>query len=108
MTKEILSARWGVWRIASTEPLRMRVWEGDSVVYNPKSGQTHQVDVVSAFVLKRLMTCSASLDELCTATEAFLELDDQALIERTVGHTLESLGTIGLVEVQVNYDGDAP
>ena len=108
MMKEAVGEHRGIWRIMGAEPLRMRTWEGDSIVYHPMSGQTHRVDVVSALLLRCLTTGSASLVDLCREAEAFLELDDQALTERTVGQTLESLRTVGLVEVQVNHDGDAP
>jgi len=93
------------WRICGGFVVRMHCWDGDYVVYNPFSGQTHRLDIVSGRLLQWLNTGPKTFGTLCRDVETFLELDDQTLTKATVGRILESLSDAGLVEAQGDFDG---
>ena len=55
------------WRVV--EGLRWRCWDGDFVVFNPLSGYTHLLDVVTGQILTLLI--SGRCYSLCGALRCF-------------------------------------
>ena len=77
----------------------MRNWDGDYAVYNPISGNTHILDVVTGEVLKAIAAGPARASALCRRVADFLDLpDDDGNISRHVGDILGTLDDLGLIE----------
>lgn len=87
------------WRLSSTAPLPMFNWDGDYVVYNSLSGNTHILDIVTGEVLKAIAAGPARASALCGRVADFLELpaDDRNLFNH-VGEILDVLDELGLIE----------
>jgi len=68
--------RQQLWRVVEGETLRWRCWGGDYVVFNPLSGQTHFLDIVTGRILTLLLAGSRSLSEIRARIALFLEVED--------------------------------
>jgi PqqD family protein of HPr-rel-A system len=84
------------WRAVGS--LRRRSWGGDLVVFNPLSGQTHALDVVSAEILMRLMAAAFTTAELRSAVAAYLELPEDGRLAAAADDILLRLESAGLAE----------
>lgn len=77
----------------------MRNWDGDYVVYNPLSGNTHILDIVTGEVLKVIAAGPARASALCGRVADFLELPaDDDNLSHHVGKILSVLDVLGLIE----------
>ena len=87
------------WRVSTTAPLPTRNWDGDYVVYNPLSGNTHLLDIVTGEVLKIIAARPARAQAICNRVADFLDLpaDDGNLLQH-VGDILHVLDDLGLIE----------
>lgn len=67
-----------------------RLWDGEAVIYDPRSGSTHYLDSVALAVLDRLRVEPASADEiaraLCTELDAESEIDVLAAVRKTLAN----------------------
>jgi PqqD family protein of HPr-rel-A system len=88
------------WRLTVAEPFPVRCWEGDYVVYNSLSGDTHLLDIVSGHVLTRIIESPARASELRSRVAAFLEVPDDAAVDAQVNEILEALDDLGLIEAE--------
>jgi PqqD family protein of HPr-rel-A system len=87
------------WRVSTTAQLPMRNWDGDYVVYNPLSGNTHILDIVTGEVLKVIAAGPARASSLCRRVADFLELPpDDDNLSGHVGEILGVLDDLGLIE----------
>ncbi|MEO8304437.1 MAG: HPr-rel-A system PqqD family peptide chaperone [Betaproteobacteria bacterium] len=86
------------WRLGVVGPLPMRCWDGDYVVYNPLSGNTHVFDIVTGEVLKVIMTGNVAAAEICQRIAAFLEVPNDVGIADHVGRILVALDRLALIE----------
>jgi len=86
------------WRITVAEPFPLRCWEGDYVVYNSLSGDTHLLDIVSGHVLTRILESPARASELRSRVAAFLEVPNDAAVDVQVKEILDALDDLGLIE----------
>ena len=86
------------WRILAKSPLRWRCWDGDYVVYDPLSGHTHKLDLVTGTVLESIAGGSHCTEDICALVADFLEVGDAARVVSNVGTILNRLEEIGLVE----------
>ena len=84
------------WRII--EGLRWRCWDGDFVVFNPLSGYTHLVDVVTGQILTLLISGRCTVSAVRSGVSAFLEVPDDDKLAQTVEDILIRLEETGLVE----------
>ena len=75
-----------------------RCWDGEYVVFNPASGQTHILDIASGELLLGLMERPTGRADLCARLGAFLEVDNGADLEAAVSRILGSLEDLGLIE----------
>jgi len=79
-------------------PFPMRFWDGDYVVYNPLSGNTHTLDVVAGEVLKAITSGALSVSELCAHLAQFLEVPNDERIASHVADIVRALDELGLIE----------
>jgi len=86
------------WRLTVAEPCPLRCWEGDYVVYNSLSGDTHLLDIVSGHVLTRILESPARASELRSRVAAFLEVPNDAAVDVQVKEILDALDDLGLIE----------
>jgi len=88
-----------VWR-STTDPstLPLRYWDGDVVVYNRLSGDTHILDIVTGEVLRRIAAGEGRGDELRRHIARFLDIPDEEAVGEQVCRILESLDDLGLIE----------
>ena len=68
------------------------------MVFNPISGQTHYLDIVTGRVLNRLMSGSSSRGQFRQEIAAFLEVDNDDQIAEMATKILDDLEEAGLVE----------
>ena len=87
-----------VWRLSVAPPLPLRVWEGEAVVYNPLSGDTHFLDVLTGELLRVIMAGPATVATLRQAAATFLEVTDDERLGGHVGQALAALDELGLIE----------
>jgi len=93
-----LDAAPPVWRLSVASPLPLRVWDGEVVVYNSRSGDTHLLDVLTGELLRAITAGPASVAVLRQTAAAFLEVADDEQLGRHVGQALAALDELGLIE----------
>jgi PqqD family protein of HPr-rel-A system len=84
------------WRVV--EGVRWRCWDGDFVVFNPLSGYTHVVDIVTGQILTLLTSGRTTVAAVRSDVSAFLEVPDDDKLADTVHGILLRLEDAGLVE----------
>jgi PqqD family protein of HPr-rel-A system len=87
-----------LWRLSGEGPPAVRCWEGDYVVYNRRSGDTHVLDIVTGEVIRALMAGEARSGELCRRVSEFLEVPNDAEVSDLVDRILTALDELGLIE----------
>lgn len=88
-----VSSRWRL-----IVPLRVRVWDGECIVFSPLSGSTHVLDVVAGQLLGRMRSGVTDESELRAYLASFLEVPDDATFAAEVARILDHLDELGLVE----------
>lgn len=68
------------------------------MVYNPLSGHTHYLDIVSGQVLMLVTAGVCRTDGICSRIAAFLEVDSDDRVAAIVYETLEKLEVVKLIE----------
>ena len=86
------------WRVPVEGVLPLRDWDGDYVVYNPLTGSTHVLDIVTGEVLKAIMAAPATTGELCRHVADFLEIPNDVRTAENVDAVLAALDELGLIE----------
>ena len=79
----------------------LRDWDGDYVVYNVLSGDTHVLDIVTGEVLRSIMAHRAGGTDLCRHVAHFLDVPNDSAIEQQVRGILSALDQLGLIEPAV-------
>lgn len=87
-----------MWRLSVASPLPLRVWDGEVVVYNPLSGDTHLLDVLTGELLRVIMTGPAAVASLRRSAAQFLDVADDDRLGQHVGQALAALDELGLIE----------
>lgn len=85
------------WRLGVNLPLQWERWEGQSVVFQPDSGQTHYFNPVAAAALRELQDRPGSADELADRVAARLLLSRNPEFDRRLGEFLIQLYRLGLI-----------
>ncbi len=88
----------GQWRLACEGALPLVCWDGDYVAYNPLSGNTHFLDIVSGEILVALRAGPATAAALSAHLAAFLDVPNDAQMLDNALHVLDVLDQLGLVE----------
>ena len=76
----------------------MRTWDGEVVVYNPLSGDTHLLDVLTGDLLRVIIAGPATVSALREAAATLLEVPDDDRLGQHVGEALAALDEAGLIE----------
>ena len=86
------------YRAAAIEPLRWRCWSGDYVVFNPFSGRTHLLDIVTGHVLMTMKSGSSSVAGIRVEVARFLEVDNDGKVAYATVDILARLESVGLIK----------
>lgn len=82
------------WSTVGVEDILLRAWDGETVVYDMRDGNTHYLDPFAASLFDELRARPCTIAEL-TATHD--EPDDDLLVA-TVAETLERFEAMRLVQ----------
>ncbi len=86
------------WRVVEGQTLKWRCWSGDYAVFNPLSGQTHFLDIVTGKIVVLLISGSHSIVEMRASISKFLDLPNDDKLAATIADILMRLEDVGLVE----------
>jgi PqqD family protein of HPr-rel-A system len=87
-----------VWKLGADGRIAWRQWDGDYVVFNPASGDTHLLDIASGEVLVALRGGRASTEELAAHLADLLEIGTGDTVTSATEHILATLTRLGLVD----------
>ncbi len=87
-----------MWQTLGDEPLRLRCWDGDYVVYNPFSGHTHQLDIAAGRLVELLIDGPKDSETLYRELSQYLDAQDEDIFRSSVDSVLEVLSELGLIE----------
>ncbi|MFQ5774661.1 MAG: HPr-rel-A system PqqD family peptide chaperone [Kiloniellaceae bacterium] len=88
----------GLWKARSDGGLSYRCWDGEYVVFNPASGNTHLLDIASGEVLMVLLSEPAGNDRIAERLADFLEVGNDESLKTAVREILDELEELGLIE----------
>ena len=86
------------WHLATGSALSWRCWEGDYVVFNSLSGNTHTLDILTGELLKAIDAGTSEFEALCSLAADFLEISNDQRVAETVRTALTNLDDAGLTE----------
>ena len=87
-----------MWKVIDPCDFRWRFWDGQHVVYNPASGDTHLLNPVAGEALQSIQQSPADVLELVSRVASRLELpSDRQLLEQ-VEKLVNELNKLGLIE----------
>ena len=86
------------WRLAPGQVLRHREWQGEVVLYNDLSGDTHLFDASALHLLQILRNGPATSDALAASVRAAFESDDGEVDDASVAQLLADLQALALIE----------
>lgn len=86
------------WKVTGAAKLHWRCWDGDYVVFNPLSGDTHLLEAVAGRVLMDILASPATTDELILRTADFLDVETGDGLSEYVKDVLSKLDELGLIE----------
>ena len=75
-----------------------RQWEGDYVVFNAASGNTHLLDIASGEVLMALLGGPASASQIAERLAKFLEVANDDGLQAAADGIVSNLDDLGLIE----------
>ena len=86
------------WQVSGAGKLHWRCWEGEYVVFNPLSGDTHLLDIVAGGVLMDILDGPSTAGELVGRAGAFLDVEGGEALSSYVKDILQKLDELGLIE----------
>jgi PqqD family protein of HPr-rel-A system len=86
------------WRITPGQALRHREWQGEVVLYNDLSGDTHLLDESALHLLHILQDGPASESALAAGVRIAFEADDGEVDDASVAQLLARLQALALIE----------
>ncbi len=90
-----------IWHIPADQEIFWRHWEGDYVIFNSLSGETHILDIASGKVLRRIMNGPSTTEDIRSEIGDFLEVRNDSELACAVDKILNSLEDAGLVEAVI-------
>ncbi len=87
-----------VWHLNELASLHWRCWDGEWVVFDVGSGQTHQMDTLTAATLLTVEACAGDIDRLVSQIANHLAVPDDHELSNAVQGVLERLAATGLIE----------
>jgi len=85
-----------VWKIIQNPPLHRRQFDGDDVVFNELTGDTHKLSPLASALLRALESSAKTSAELLPILLEESE-DDPAALEQALSPALVSLFDLGLI-----------
>jgi PqqD family protein of HPr-rel-A system len=86
------------WRITPGQALRHREWQGEVVLYNDLSGDTHLLDESALHLLHILQDGPASEPALAGAVRLAFEAEDGEVDDASIAQLLAKLAALALIE----------
>lgn len=86
------------WRLTPGQALRHREWQGEVVLYNDLSGDTHLLAASALHLLNILRDGPASGHDLAAGMRAAFECDDGEVDDASVAQLLAELQALALIE----------
>ncbi|WP_088283334.1 HPr-rel-A system PqqD family peptide chaperone [Ideonella sp. A 288] len=93
-----MSAPDAVWRLNPLVSLQWRDWGGDAVVYEASSGQTHQLDRLTAAVVAHLEQQPASVEALRLDLADAVDGTEQAQLPEALNVIVGRLVVLGWLQ----------
>ena len=90
-----MSANDQVWHLNPLVRLHWRDWGGDAVVLESSSGQTHQLDRLTAAVVAAFEESPATSADLCARLVADLTDVDAAQLQASMSPIIDRLALMG-------------
>ena len=87
------------WQLNGLAELHWRQWNDEWVSFDMGSGQTHQMDSLTAVTLILLEEASATQRELELKVSKELQVPSSKELTCALGGVLERLATTGLIEI---------
>lgn len=84
------------WRLRAEQALQYRLWDGECVLYNDLSGDTHLLDDAALEILLALKRGPATQAELAAVLEAEFDIDP-ADLDAATGDLLRHLERLYLI-----------
>jgi PqqD family protein of HPr-rel-A system len=94
----MLAAPTQFWGICRGCTLLWRNWDGEQIVYNTGSGDTHYLDFLSAAILKKLECAPAAVPELASCISCHDQSDPAENAYEHIEILLGNLLSVGLIE----------
>jgi PqqD family protein of HPr-rel-A system len=86
------------WRLDPKAELHWRPFDGEWVVFDTASGDTHKLDAIAAAILMCLESGQQDSDQLEQVIAAELSLPVGAELRQRIDELLEQFGALGLIE----------
>ena len=85
------------WHALNYSKFRVEKWSDEAVVFNPLSGETHQLDNFAIAVLD-FIEQPFSLDSLSDQVYAFYDIEDRKKLSRQLKSLINQFDDLGLIE----------
>jgi PqqD family protein of HPr-rel-A system len=91
------------WRVTDVQNARIQWFDGDAVLFNPISWDTHLLNLAAGLIVEQLLTTARRADEIALAlVEQGVELDPSAgPMQQQIASLLDQLERLGLVISEV-------
>ena len=86
------------WQLNALVSLHWRCWDSDWVVFDVGSGQTHQLDGLTALSLMSVEESPIALEELQERVSEEMLLPNDRDLHATLSDILQRLSAVGLIE----------
>lgn len=90
-----------MWRLNPKSTLHFRRWGHEWVVFDVASGQTHEMDSISAVVLMHCENGWISLSDIVSGVKTDLELSSSEPLEERVLALLAQFSGLELIEIDM-------
>ena len=89
-----------LWQVAEPPLAHIQSWDDESVLYDPRSGETHLLSLFAAVLLNLMFsqTGVASTEELAQRLSVEIELDRDAQFDQALAESLDQFQALGLIE----------
>jgi PqqD family protein of HPr-rel-A system len=85
------------WWAPNYSKLRIEIWADEAVVFNPQSGETHQLNDLAITALD-LMQQPFTLETLSKKIDKFYEIEDPKILTHQLKSLITQFDNLGLIE----------
>jgi PqqD family protein of HPr-rel-A system len=86
------------WKVGGEVQLLWRQWDGEYIVFNPASGDTHLLNTLAGQTLQCLERAPCTLATLTESVASELELDANEELRQQLAKLLVQFETLSLIE----------